>query len=443
LLLIYSIKDSPRLQYITKILFGVILEIEYSIVIVSEKFDIPKSESNENAVLFYGMSMPAMISIPNEGLLFEDNIRRHEIVLEKSDFYKLRFSSMKSGDYAIDFDLFSSAFYLLTQYEYYHSLSFDLHGRYDEKSSIFYKDALHSEPLVDIYANFLFEKLKLKYPGIQRKKRQFNYKISFDIDSPYLYENKGFILTAGSLIKNILKLKMGALVKQIQTLRGGKDPYDVYDYIIDKVPNDNLIFFFLINRKSPHDGRHTFQNKAYRNLIKKIADTGIETGIHPSYKSFMDADLIRFEKAELESITGKPVISSRMHFLKYRLPETFHNIERSGIKSDYTLCPIHDTGFKTFISMPYTWFDLVQNVETDLTLYPTMVMDRSLQQYMHLTPEKAIMEIKKMIDITFEFNGLFTILFHNNSLSEKAEWKGWKMVFEETMMYLSDKKTIN
>ena len=70
-------------------------------------------------------------------------------------------------------------------------------------------------------------------------------------------------------------------------------------------------------------------------------------------------------------------------------------------------------------------------------------MDRSLQQYIHLSPEKALVEIKKIIDITFEFNGLFTILFHNDSLSETAEWKGWKMVFEKTMMYLSDKKVIN
>ena len=436
MLLIYSIEDGPRLQYITNILFGTILGIEYKIIIVPRDFE---PGDDVNAFILYGTTAPGKISVPNEGLLFEDAITNHNVNFEDAEIPILQFNEQKSDGYSIDFDIFSAAFYLITQYEYYRSLSFDSHGRHNEKSSIFHKNGLHKKPVVNIYASHIWELLKSKYPNTQRKKYEFDYKITFDIDTPYLYQHKGLILSLGSAIKSIIKLNFQALIQQIRANFSEKDPYDVYDNILDKVKTDKLLFFFLINRKSPHDGRHTFKNKAYRNLIKKISDAGSEIGIHPSYTSFMDADLIRTEKSELEAITGKPMISSRMHFLKYRLPETFEYLGLAGIINDYSLCPIHDVGFKSFISRPYNWFNLERNEETKLILHPTMVMDRSLQKYMHLEPEQAILEIKKIIDLTFDYNGIFTILFHNNSLSETSEWKEWEMVFEKTMMYLSDK----
>ena len=442
MLQIYSTKDSPRLRYIVKILFDTILGIDYGIVIVPKDFDARNINSHDK-VLLYGLSSSAFFSVPSEHLLFEEIITQQDPLIQTVGIPKLSFGNRGFSENSIEFDVFSAAFYLITQYEYYQFPSFDSHDRHDEKSSTLHKNGLHRLPVVDMYASWLWELLKTKYPDIKRKNQAFDYKITFDIDAPYLYRHKGFLLSLASLLKNIVKLKFQSVIQQINTLASSQDAYDVYDYILDKVKSDKLLFFFLINRKSQRDGRHTYKNKAYRNLIKKISDAGIEVGIHPSYTSFMDADLIKTEKSELEAITGKPVISSRMHFLKFRLPDTFNYLAQAGIMDDYTQCPIHDIGFKSFISRPYNWFDLERNEETSLIMHPTMVMDRSLQQYMQLTPKEALFEVKKMIDLTFDYNGVFTILFHNNTLSETSEWKGWKMVFENTMMYLSDKKATN
>jgi hypothetical protein len=68
-------------------------------------------------------------------------------------------------------------------------------------------------------------------------------------------------------------------------------------------------------------------------------------------------------------------------------------------------------------------------------------MDRSLQKYMGLSPEAAFEEIKSLIDTTYRYHGVFTILFHNSSLSEIEEWKGWKTIFTKTIEYLAIKKT--
>jgi len=420
-------------------LFEVILGAEYEIVIISNGSSATKVKSAGNPSLFYGINEPGMISIPDEGLLFEDDVREKEVRIEDGDIPKIRFSDRRTDGFSIDFDIFSSAFYLVTQYGYYyHSLSFDSHGRYNEQAN---KDILpYGKPAVDMYAACLWELLKTRYPGIKRKENLFDYQITFDIDAPYLYRHKGLFLSLASLFKKVIKLKFLSAVQKIKALAGGKDPYDVYDYIIDRVPVQKLLFFFLINRKSPYDGWHTFKNKAYRKLIKKISRARIRVGIHPSYDSFMDRDMIKSETGELKKIIKKPVTSSRMHFLKYRLPHTFSYLQRAGIENDYTLCPINSTGFKSFISRSYYWYDLKRNQETNLMIHPTMIMDRTLQRYMRLTPAKALDEIKRMIDVTYSYNGLFTILFHNNSLSETGEWKGWKMVFENTILYLSAKK---
>jgi len=439
LLRIYSISDSPRLRYIVKIFFDTILGIDYGIVVVPEDFDTQKINARDK-VLLYGLFSPAFFSVPGEPLLFEEIINQQHPVIQTVEIPKLIFGNRGFSEYSIDFDIFSGAFYLITQYEYYQSLSFDPHGRYDENSGIAYKNGFHNQPVIDIYAAYLWKALKTKYPDIRRKENNFDYKITFDIDTPYLYRCKSLFLSFGSLFKSIVKLKVQSALQQIKTLSGGKDPYDVYDYILERIPKDKLLFFFLINRNSTHDGRHTFKNKDYRRLIRKISQAGIEVGIHPSYNSFMNRDMIVSETRELEKIIEKQVDSSRMHFLKYRLPQTFDYLQQAGISDDYTLCPIHDTGFKTFISMPYCWFDLEQNSETSLKIHPTLAMDRSLEQYMHLSPMDALDKIKKLIDITYLHNGIFTILFHNNSLSETSEWKGWKMVFENTIMYLSAKK---
>ncbi len=439
MLSIYSLNNSPRLQYTAKILFEIILGVQYEITRISEGTDIQNSVNDEKQILIYGFALPDQISIPNDGLLFESDMRKQEVHFRNDGIPELFFTPHKHIGYTIDFDIFSSLFYLVTQYELYHSISFDQHGRYIEHSDSDQLQNLQKLPVAELYAEYIWQILISKYPQLKRRENKFDFRVSFDIDSPYLFIHKGLLLTAASLIRKIISFKIRNLSDHVKAIISNKDPYDVYDKILKSVQSDKLLFFFLINRKNPNDGRHTFKNKAYQALMQKISGPGISVGIHPSYSSYLDKDLIKAEKSKLENIINKSVFSSRMHFLKYRLPETFENLISAGITHDYTVCPIHHTGFKTYMMRPYPWFDLIQNTETDLILHPTMVMDRTLQQYMHLSPAEALEEIKSIIDICYYYQGEFTILFHNNSLSETDEWKGWKMVFENTIMYLSGK----
>jgi hypothetical protein len=111
-----------------------------------------------------------------------------------------------------------------------------------------------------------------------------------------------------------------------------------------------------------------------------------------------------------------------------------------GIREDYTLGWSSQTGFRAGISRPFNFYDLVAEHETHLKLVPFAAMDRTLKDYMNLTPNQSILELKQLIDITKSVGGEFVMVWHNDSLSEKGEWKGWKTIFEQALNYAGPDK---
>jgi hypothetical protein len=140
----------------------------------------------------------------------------------------------------------------------------------------------------------------------------------------------------------------------------------------------------------------------------------------------------------LEKYAGKTVLSARQHYLKYRLPDTYQNMIQAGIQHDYSCVLYHDSGFKNGIAHAYPWFDLSLNTETSLTIHPGMLMDVALKNYMKLNPLQALEEIHKMISITRKYNATFILVWHNSSLCEAEQWKGWTSVFLQTLELLKN-----
>ena len=88
-------------------------------------------------------------------------------------------------------------------------------------------------------------------------------------------------------------------------------------------------------------------------------------------------------------------------------------------------------GFRAGICTPFLWFDLEENKSTDLKIIPFQVMDGTLNQYLKLKPKEALNLIESIKKEVKSVNGLFVTLWHNESLSEIREWKGWRTVYEQ------------
>ena len=80
------------------------------------------------------------------------------------------------------------------------------------------------------------------------------------------------------------------------------------------------------------------------------------------------------------------------------------------------------------------FYNLSEERQTNLRIIPFQVMDGTLYDYKKLDPESSKEVILKIINETRKVGGLFVSIWHNTSLLDTKEWKGWREVFEFMIM---------
>ena len=427
---------SKRLEYICEIVFAQLLHIPYHLRIAAEYIVDP-----QDIIIDYGNQITSSVkklTIPDVGLLFQDGISPQSLEIHEEELPLFFHFPTQQSD-ALSFDIFSAAFYLITEYEKYVARHIDSHGRYLRND--YQTDSLHLDelPLVHLYAEKLRKALQILWPDLKKTpKLTFKYEITIDVDNPWKYLNKGMVLSVGGLLKQMYQGDISGAIERLKAIYIGKDPNDTFEDIYQLCPPEKTTFFFLINRESPHDGRFTLTSKAYQKLIKEICGKGYNVGIHPSYTSFLDGERLKEEKKALEHFIDLPIHKSRQHFLKYRLPYTFRELEALGIKEEYSICHFEKGGFPTGMAAPYLWYDLEEERISELKIHPTIIMDWTLVGYMKLSPWEALARTQKWIEQCKEVGGEFILLIHNESLSESGMWNGWGEVIRKILYTLTE-----
>ncbi len=330
-------------------------------------------------------------------------------------------------------DPFSTAFYLVSRYEEYLPFKADKYGRFSAKQSLAYKNNLLHKPVINLFAQEIKKKISERYPDFKFPEKKYSYKATIDIDNAYAYKGKSFTRTLGGYARAISKSDKDDYSKRKKVLAGKeKDPYDTYDlqFHLWKKYNLKPIYFFLLGDWAENDKNLPHTNPLMQSLIKSISSEN-EIGIHPSFASNQDHEKIKIEKDRLATISGKKISKSRQHFLKLNFPNTYRNLIASGITDDYTMGFADEIGFRAGICTPYKWYDLEKEEETNLTIHPFAVMDGTLNNYLKLSPEEAIEKVKVIVQEIKNVNGEFISIWHNETLSDWREWKGWKDVYEK------------
>ena len=291
------------------------------------------------------------------------------------------------------------------------------------------------KPVINIWSEEISKKIISRYPNFSFPKKKYSYLPTIDIDNAYAYLGKSFTRTAGGYAKALLKSNSEDFSKRKNVLSGKeKDPFDTYDlqFSVHKKYNLIPIYFFLLGDWAENDKNLPHTNPLMQSLIKNISEN-YETGIHPSYASNQNPEKIKMEKVRLETIKNSEVTKSRQHFLMLRFPLTYRNLIASGITDDYTTGFADAIGFRAGICTPYKFYDLEKEEETNLTIHPFAVMDGTLNNYLKLSPEQAIEKVKEVTREIKNVNGEFISIWHNESLSDWREWKGWRNVYEEVI----------
>src|SRR6185436_1570128 len=137
------------------------------------------------------------------------------------------------------------------------------------------------------------------------------------------------------------------------------------DKLHDKNNLKPIYFFHVGNKKGRYDKNILPTHPAMQQLIKQHAGK-YSLGIHPSWASGDEEDLLNEEIKTLESATGKKITSSRQHYIRFTLPHTFRRLIAAGITDDYSMGYGSINGFRASVASPFYWYDLKREKQTDL-----------------------------------------------------------------------------
>ena len=287
--------------------------------------------------------------------------------------------------------------------------------------------------MVDIWTYQLKDYLKNKFPGLNFLNREYQYVSTIDIDNAYAFLEKGFMRTTGAYLRSLLQLKINDLKDRLYSQLGFMtDPYDTYEMhlSIQKKYRLKTIYFFLLGDYDLNDKNVSYDSFHFRSLIKYLADYA-DVGIHPSFASNENPLKVRKEILRLNKMVRRDIKKSRQHFLKLKFPQTYRTLIENDITDDYTMGYAHTTGFRAGTCTAFRFYDLDNEQATSLRIHPFAVMDATLKYYMKLSPEESLLHIRKLIDEVKKVDGTFISLWHNESLSDYKQWKGWQFIFEE------------
>jgi hypothetical protein len=112
------------------------------------------------------------------------------------------------------------------------------------------------------------------------------------------------------------------------------------------------------------------------------------------------------------------------------MPASYSNAIKAGIEEDYSMGYPEEPGFRAGIARPFFFYNLIDDIQTNLKIVPFQVMDGTLSDYKNFDRDKSMEVISKLISETRKVGGLFVSIWHNTSLLDNEECKGWREVFE-------------
>jgi len=154
-----------------------------------------------------------------------------------------------------------------------------------------------------------------------------------------------------------------------------------------------------------------------------------KVGLHPSYHSSQQPQLIGEERRRIEQIVGRPVTHSRQHFLRFRLPQTYRALLAADITDDYSMGYADSPGWRAGTNQPFAWYDLERERQTRLTVHPFAAMDVTLKNYGREGAKAAGATIRELEQSLRAYGGTFCLLWHNSSFAEAYGWEGWWQMY--------------
>ncbi len=432
MILVYTNKINSRINYIFRHLFNNILQKDIKFTTKIEEF----IAFNGTKFSYSKQALGNEFHITPHSILYQQGIKNQDINMHYWGKIPY-FFKVENSD--IPFDIFSACFYLLSRYEEYLPHKLDKHGRYFHKNSILSLQGILNQPIIEIWVEEFKQKLLEKFPEEVFIKRKFYFEPIINVSMATLYKYKSFLRYFSGSIRDFFKLKLKLFWLRQKVYWGKKrDPYDTFGKLL-KLKNKykhQLSFFHLLNTYSQYDHNISANNKHYQTLIKYLADYS-DSGLLTSYYAMDNENEILKSEKKIEEIVHKQVEKVRAHFNRINIPKTYQYFINAELTKDFSMGYNQKIGFRAGTSIPFYYYDIENETQTNLLVHPTIISDIMLRYQYHLEPKKAISVMIEFGELIKKYGGNFHPVFHNFILSDLDFWKKWNDVYIETIKYFS------
>jgi hypothetical protein len=336
----------------------------------------------------------------------------------------------------INFDLFSAIFWLITRYEEYGPHAKDAYGRYAVENSLAVRAGFLKIPLVHIWLEAFRGVLVAADPSFPTATPPFSFEPTYDIDMAWSFRGKGVWRNAGGLLRSLAGGRIADAKHRLRVLRGAvDDPFDCFG-LLDRLHGRHGLqphyFFHVGTKRNRYDKSLPLHLPAMQKLVR---DTGTKAaiGLHPSWHSGDEPMALLQEKKALEEAAGRSIDASRQHYIRFTLPVTFRRLLDAGIRHDYSMGYGSRNGFRASVAVPYKWYDLEREEETELVLHPFCFMDANALYEQKMTPAEALAEMSRYREELRRTGGTMITIWHNSFLGTDPYFEGWREAWEEAL----------
>ena len=425
----------PEREYIIRFLFADLLGLPFSVNTDANASHYSISfESNEIIIRdgFFSLNPEPLSYLKKEALPGKIVFVRNEFTTEDDIPVIFGTDEMLVTEHRIicGIDIFASAFFMLSRWEEYVNRSRDDHDRFPGSESIALKHGFLHRPVVNEYAEMLWNMLcRLGYSG-ERRHRSYEPAFTHDVDI-LDYPSAGRAIAADILKRKDIK---GAVKHLKHYLKTGQSPYDFFDFLMDsseELGAQSHFYFMASSSNMPRDPKSYLDSKRFRAKIREIKGRGHIIGFHPGYYTYNDPERWTAEKENLEKAADTSITEGRQHYLRFDIEKTLRIWEMNNMEIDSTPSYAQDEGFRCGTGDVFHVFDFLQRRQLKLKERPLVVMDGTLHQYKKYSHEKALSVVRHYISAGRKYNSPVTLLFHNSSFY--GEWEGYSSVYSRIL----------
>lgn len=222
-----------------------------------------------------------------------------------------------------------------------------------------------------------------------------------------------------------------------------KNPYWTFDALMQLEEHYNVTstFFFLQEqRRFPTSirevmlfvGRYDIHEKKITKLIQKLDSEGWEIGVHGSYHSYNNLDLLSAQKRMLERIVGHTIKGIRQHYLNFDCEKTWELQKKAGFQYDSSFGLTRGIGFKDLQrKAPFKPFSSSKEVH-QFIVFPIALMDSALPSHL-IAAQELWKKILALYDLAEEEGLPLVIIWHNTAFSKK-DYPGYFELYERLII---------